>query len=78
MPLTSLSPVFVKFLKGSMEPSTLHMMYWSMDVTTTHLSQMLLISEIDMWKRICILIQTRFKSMYPMYLSFARYSPNMD
>ena len=33
MPLTSLSPIFIKFLKGSMEPSTLQMMYWSMDVT---------------------------------------------
>ena len=44
MPLTSLSPVFVKFLKDSVEPSTLQMMYLSMDVTTTHLSQMLLVS----------------------------------
>ena len=42
MPLTSLSPVFVKFLMGSMELSTLQMMYWSMVVTIVHLNKMLL------------------------------------
>ena len=29
-------------------------------------------------EKICILIQTRFESMYPVCLSLARYSPKMD